>query len=89
MADRKKVPVLLSSIRTPINALLGDLLAPDSPGKISFKEISMALCNHLELKRSVITERFHFHKQDQAAGETIANFDAIYPEKISCTLSVW
>ena len=73
----RKVTVLLSSIGGPIYALLSDLLALDSPGEKSLEDISTALCNHFEPKRSVITEPFHFHKRDQAAGETIADFDAI------------
>ena len=77
VADGKKVPVLLSSIGAPIYALLSDLLAPDPPGEKSLAAISTALRNHFEPKRSVITERFHFHNRDQAAGESIADFDAI------------
>ena len=76
VADGKKVPVLLSSIGAPIYAVLSDLLAPEKPGDKSFDAISTALCNHFEPKRSVITERFHFHKRDQAAGESISDFDA-------------
>ena len=30
----------------------------------------------VEPKQSVITERFHFHKRDQATGKTISDFDA-------------
>ena len=76
VADGKKVPILLSSIGAPIYALLSDLLAPASPGDKSLDDISAALRTHFEPKRSVITERFHFHKRDQAAGESIADFDA-------------
>ena len=54
------------------NAVLSDLLAPDKPATKTFDEIS----NHFEPKRSVITERFHFHKRDQATDETISDFDA-------------
>ena len=76
VADGKKVPVLLSSIGATTYVILSDLLAPTKPGEKSFDEISTALCSHFEPKRSVITERFHFHKRDQAAGETISDFDA-------------
>ena len=60
IADRKKVPVLLSSIGAPTYVILSDLLAPAKPGEKSFDEISTTLCNHFEAKRSVITEHFHF-----------------------------
>ena len=36
----------------------------------------MALSRHFEPKRVVIVQRFHFHKRDQAAGKSIANYDA-------------
>ena len=76
VADGKRVPVLLSSIGASTYAVLSDLLAPAKPAAKTFDEISTALSNHFEPKRSVITERFHFHKRDQAAGETISDFDA-------------
>ncbi len=72
----KKVAVLLSTIGGPTYSLLSDLVAPDSPGDKSFAEISEALRRHFEPKRTTITERFHFHKRDQAAGESVADFDA-------------
>ena len=74
--NAKKVSVLLSSIGAPTYALLSDLVAPDLPSTKSFKEISETLRHHYEPKRVVIAERFHFHKRDQAAGETITDFDA-------------
>lgn len=74
--DDKKVPILLSSIGTSTYALLSDLLAPNPPGNKSFDQITDALRNHFEPKRSIIAERFHFHKREQAVGETIAEFDA-------------
>ena len=72
----KRVAVLLSSIGAPTYSLLSDLVAPHLPSTKSFDEISEALRNHYEPKRAIIAERFHFHKRDQAAGETIAEFDA-------------
>ena len=74
--NAKKVAVLLSTIGGPTYSLLSDLVAPDSPGEKSFAEISEALRRHFEPKRTTIAERFHFHKRDQAAGESVADFDA-------------
>ena len=76
VADGKRVPASLSSIGASTYAVLSDLLAPAKLAAKTFDEISIALSNHFEPKRSVITERFHFHKRDQAAGETISDFDA-------------
>ena len=75
VANRKKVPVLLSPIGGPNYAALSDLFAPDKPGDKSFEDISTSLCNHFEPKQSVLTECFHFHKHDQATSETISDFD--------------
>jgi len=72
----KQVAVLLSSIGVPTYALLSDLFGPDKPSSKTFKQISEALVNHYEPQRVIIAERFHFHKRDQAAGESIADFDA-------------
>ena len=76
VADGKRVPVLLSSIGASTYVVLSDLLALEKPATKTFDEISTALSNHFEPKRSVITERFHFHKRNQATDETISNFDA-------------
>lgn len=42
----------------------------------SLQEISAILCKHYELKHSIIAKHFHLHKHNQAAGETITDFDA-------------
>ena len=76
VADDKQVPILLSSIGSANYALLCDLLAPASPGEKSFAIIETALCGHFEPRRSVIADRFHFHKREQTPTETIADFDA-------------
>ena len=72
----KQVPILLSSIGASTYSLLADLVAPQLPSEKSFAEISQVLRNHFEPTRAVIAERFYFHKRDQAAGESIAEFDA-------------
>ena len=74
--EAKQVPILLSLIGASNYALLRDLVAPDVPGTLSFTRIVEVLTSHFEPKRSVIAERFHFHRRTQAAGESIAEFDA-------------
>ena len=76
VADEKHVPILLSSIGPTTYALLCDLMAPQSPAKKSFADIGKALTDHFEPRRSVIADRFKFHKRDQSATESIAEFDA-------------
>ena len=74
--EDKQVPILLSAIGSATYALLSDLLAPDPPKTKSLSEISVVLRRHYEPKRAVIAERFHFHKRDQAVGESITDYDA-------------
>ena len=72
----KQVAVFLSSIGAPTYSLISDLEAPDPPIAKILREIEEILWGHYEPKRAIIAERFHFHKKEQAAGETIAEFDA-------------
>ena len=72
----KQVAVLLSSIGAPTYTLLSDLFVPEKPSSKTFEQISRVLVNHYEPQRIIIAERFHFYKRDQAAGESITNFDA-------------
>ena len=74
--DPKQVAVLLSSIGAPTYALLSDLLEPAKPSSKSYAEISAVLIAHYEPQRLIIAERYHFHKRDQAIGESLADFDA-------------
>ena len=76
VAADKQVAVLLSSIGAPTYSLISDLAAPGPPIDKTLREIEKILRGHYEPKRAIIAERFHFHKKEQAAGETIAEFDA-------------
>ena len=73
--NAKSVPILLSSIGAPTYALLSDLFAQSPQSNKSFAEISEILSSHFEPKHSVIAEHFHFHKREQAVGESIADYD--------------
>ena len=72
----KQVAVLLSSIGAPTCSLISDLAAPDPPIAKTLREIEEILRGYYEPKRAFIAERFHFHKKEQVAGETIAEFDS-------------
>ena len=72
--DKKKVAMLLSVIGPKIYALLRDLLAPDKLQDKSVTHLLEMLEKHYELKPVIITKRFHFHRQDQASGESIAEY---------------
>ena len=66
VSNNKRVVILLSSIGALTYSLLSDLVALHLSSTKSFYEPN----------RAIIVERFHFHKHDQTAGETIAEFDA-------------
>ena len=66
-----QVPILLSSIGASTYAHLSGLVKPQLLRfKSFFPEISGALCKHFKPKRTIIAERFHFHKRNQIAGVT-------------------
>ena len=76
IAEDKQVPILLSSIGAGTYSLLRDLVAPNSPGELSFARLSEVLSSHFQPRRLVIAERFQFHRPTQAAEESTAEFDA-------------
>ena len=88
--EDKQVPILLSSIGSATYTLLSDLLAPATPGTKSLEVITTTLRKHYEPKRAVIAERFHFHKRDQAVGESIMEYDAALRKlAIHCTFGTY
>ena len=72
VANAKKVPALLTAIGPSTYTLLSNLFAPDAPKDKSLAEITAALTTHFQPTRSVIAERFYFHRRNQTATETIA-----------------
>ena len=71
-----RVPILLSSIGSTTYSLLSDLVAPTLPKDNLFAEIKAVVQKHFEPKHAVIAERFHFHKREQSAGESVAEYNA-------------
>lgn len=76
IADDKKVPIFLHAIGATVYSTLRDLLAPANPVTVPFADITATLKSHYEPKSLVIVERFHFHKREQATGESIAEYVA-------------
>ena len=76
--DRKQVAtlILLSVIGSRTYALLSDLLAPDKPASKTFKQLTKTLQTHFEPKPVVIVECFQFHRRNQEAGESVAEYEA-------------
>ena len=74
--DDLKTATLLSSIGASTYARLCDLVAPDKSGKQTLDQTSSLLKKHYDPTQVQIAERFNFHKRNQAAGESIADYDA-------------
>ena len=84
VAEGKQVPILLSSIRAQTYSPLHDLVAPNSPGELSFTQLSEVLFSRFQPKRLVISERFQFHRRTQAADESTAEFDSALRKLTTC-----
>ena len=84
--DHKRVPILLSSFEPSAYALLSDLMAPDTPGTLTYGKLSEIPTAHFEPKWLVILERFYFYKRVQAFGESIADLIRRGSEETGYTL---
>ena len=72
--DETKVPAFLSIIGGRAYGVLRDLLAPALPQDTSLERLVATLKKHYEPSKVVIAERFHFHRREQQAEESIAEF---------------
>ena len=70
----KKVPVFLNAVGGRTYGVLRNLVAPDNPIDKSFEEIEGKLTDHYDPRPLVIAERYHFHKREQAAGESVVQY---------------
>jgi len=70
----KHVAVLLSVIGGRAYELLRSLTAPVKPADKTFEELCDTLDRHLAPQPLVIAERFRFHRRNQNAGESVAEF---------------
>ena len=76
IAENKRVTVLLSIIGGKTYSLLSDLLAPEKPASKSFAVLSETLKKHYEPKPVIIAERFQFHRRNQTANKSVAEYEA-------------
>ena len=72
----KKVPLLLNAIGGKTYGVLRNLMAPDNPINKTFEEITGKLTEHFDPKPLIVMERYYFHKRDQAAEESVAEYMA-------------
>jgi len=73
--DEKKVAVFLSTIGGKTYELLRNLVSPVRPETLKLDELTGALTKHFEPAPVVIAERFHFHRRNQRADESVAEFN--------------
>lgn len=66
--------MFLSDIGSKTYSLLCNLLVPTPPKDMSFKDLVSTLKEHFEPKPITVAERFIFHWQQQAEGETVAEY---------------
>ena len=76
VSDDKQVAVLLTMIGSTTYALLSNLVSPGKPKDKSLEELAKVLRRHFDPKPLVIADQFHFHRRDQAPGESISNYIA-------------
>ena len=74
VAENKRVSIFLSSVGGKIYSLLRDLLALEKPSTKTLDELFTALKTHFTPQPIVIAKRFYFHKRNQAANESIADY---------------
>ena len=75
-AEVRHVPMFLSLISSRNYSLLRNLLTPHKPGEKMYDVLKTTLQSHFQTKKLVIAEWFHFHRRNQDAGETIADYVA-------------
>ena len=72
--DDMKAAVFFSSIRAKTYEVLRSLVSPDQPNTKTLDELKTLLRAHFELKPLVISERLHFYRHNQLAGESMTDF---------------
>lgn len=78
ISDDKQVSVFLKVIGASMYRLLCSLTAPVKPGAMTCDEIVDTLEAHFNPRPIVIVERFSFHKRNQAEGESVTQYMAVF-----------
>ena len=74
--EKRIMAVFLTSVGTKVYNLLRDLIALGKPSDFKLSELKETLAGHYNPKPIKIAEGFHFHKQDQLEGESVADYSA-------------
>ena len=76
VAEGQRVATLLTVIGGTAYKVVRNLVAPARPKDKTYTELMDALSANFSPKPLVVAERYHFHKQDQLPGESIATYVA-------------
>ena len=74
VAKGKKLLILLTVLGEKAYVTLRSLLLPKTPTEAGYDEAVAVLRKHYAPKRSVVTERYRFHRRDQGPEESISDF---------------
>lgn len=74
VAAVKQLPMLITLIGPETYGVLKNLCLPSSPTDKTFDQCKTLLQNHFSPRRTVILERFKFHKRDQRSDESISEY---------------
>ncbi|XP_075535097.1 uncharacterized protein LOC142570617 [Dermacentor variabilis] len=66
--------VLITIVGDSAYDTLRNLMFPEPPEKTTYQEIKQPLLNYYAPKRSIVTERYNFHKRTQGPLEAVDDF---------------
>lgn len=69
--EPRKAQVFLTVLGEKAYVTLRSLLLPKSPADSKYADITKVLREHYAPRRSIVTERYRFHRRDQGQSETI------------------
>lgn len=72
--EPRKAQVFLTVLGEKAYVTLRSLLLPKSPADSKYADITKVLREHYAPRRSIVTERYRFHRRDQGQSETIGEF---------------
>lgn len=72
--EQRKTDVFITVLGDEAYMTLRNLVFPDTPEKKTYQHIREVLFKHYKPKRSIVTERYNFHKRIQGRQEPIDDF---------------
>ena len=82
MGEAKKVmATFLTAVGAKTHELLKGIVAAAKPSELKLEEVVEHLNKHYDPKPLVIAERFKFHKRNQQADESLAEYCAAFQSR--------